>query len=70
MGIGDTYYAGNQQLCPSKQLKQKISQLVEQVQYFDVELHLEFDQVHQILQLVVFLKLLVQNMLGHLVLFF
>ena len=49
MGRGDTYYASNQQLHPSKQLEYGISQLIEHVQYFDVELHSEFDQVHRIL---------------------
>ena len=41
---------------------------MEQVQYFDVEFHLEFDRVHRILQLVVLSRLFVHNMLRPLVL--
>ena len=67
-GRGDTYQASYHELCHNKELKHGITLHAEQIQYSDVELHLKFDRVHRILQLVVLPRLLVHNMLRRLVL--
>ena len=67
-GQGDTYQASYHELRPSKEFKHRITSRVEQIQYFDVELHPKFNRVHRILQLVVLLRLLIHNILQRLVL--